>query len=150
MPLAARQHAAYLRSRDIRTPLQEVHDAIRNHCTRRHDRIRVRSRAGDRRISTRVRARGRRGSHEVRNRAAGLREWRAFSDNGGRPLGDADGHRPDPAKHRETMYYLSIVCARESIYIANPYFVPDPVAIETLIDAKNRGVDVHRGVGHPE
>jgi cardiolipin synthase len=41
-----------------------------------------------------------------------------------------------------TMYYLSIVCARESIYIANPYFVPDPVAIETLIDAKRRGVDV--------
>lgn len=41
-----------------------------------------------------------------------------------------------------TMYYLSIVCARESIYIANPYFVPDPVAIETLIDARRRGVDV--------
>jgi cardiolipin synthase len=41
-----------------------------------------------------------------------------------------------------TMYYLSIVCARRSIYIANPYFVPDPVAIETLIDAKRRGVDV--------
>jgi cardiolipin synthase A/B len=41
-----------------------------------------------------------------------------------------------------TMYYLSIVCARHSIYIANPYFVPDPVAIETLIEAKQRGVDV--------
>jgi cardiolipin synthase len=41
-----------------------------------------------------------------------------------------------------TMYYLSIVCARESIDIANPYFIPDPVAIETLIDAKRRGVDV--------
>ena len=41
-----------------------------------------------------------------------------------------------------TMYYLSIVCARRSIYIANPYFVPDPVAIDTLIDAKQRGVDV--------
>ena len=41
-----------------------------------------------------------------------------------------------------TMYYLSIVCARESIYIANPYFVPDPVAIETLIAARQRGVDV--------
>ena len=41
-----------------------------------------------------------------------------------------------------TMYYLSIVCARESIYIANPYFVPDPVALETLIEAKRRGVDV--------
>jgi cardiolipin synthase len=41
-----------------------------------------------------------------------------------------------------TMYYLSIVCARRSIYIANPYFVPDPVAIDTLIEAKRRGVDV--------
>jgi cardiolipin synthase len=41
-----------------------------------------------------------------------------------------------------TMYYLSIVCARRSIHIANPYFVPDPVAIDTLIDAKRRGVDV--------
>jgi cardiolipin synthase len=41
-----------------------------------------------------------------------------------------------------TMYYLSIVCARKSIYIANPYFVPDPVAIDTLIEAKQRGVDV--------
>jgi cardiolipin synthase A/B len=41
-----------------------------------------------------------------------------------------------------TMYYLSIVCARKSIYIANPYFVPDAIAVETLIDAKRRGVDV--------
>lgn len=41
-----------------------------------------------------------------------------------------------------TMYYLSIVCARQSIYIANPYFVPDPVALDTLIEAKRRGVNV--------
>jgi cardiolipin synthase len=40
------------------------------------------------------------------------------------------------------MYYLSIVCARKSIYIANPYFVPDEVARDTLIEAKRRGVDV--------
>jgi phosphatidylserine/phosphatidylglycerophosphate/cardiolipin synthase-like enzyme len=46
------------------------------------------------------------------------------------------------ASNVRTMYYLSIVCARESIDIANPYFVPDPVAIETLIEAKQRGVDV--------
>ena len=46
------------------------------------------------------------------------------------------------ASNVRTMYYLSIVCARESIYIANPYFVPDPVAIEALIEAKQRGVDV--------
>ena len=41
-----------------------------------------------------------------------------------------------------TMYYLSIVCARRSIYIANPYFIPDAVAIETLIEARKRGIDV--------
>lgn len=41
-----------------------------------------------------------------------------------------------------TLYYLSIVCARRSIHIANPYFVPDAIAIETLIEAKRRGVDV--------
>lgn len=40
------------------------------------------------------------------------------------------------------MYYLSIVCARKFIYIANPYFVPDEQAIGILIDAKKRGVDV--------
>ena len=46
------------------------------------------------------------------------------------------------ASNVRTMYYLSIVSARQSIYIANPYFIPDPVAIETLIEAKKRGVDV--------
>jgi cardiolipin synthase len=39
-------------------------------------------------------------------------------------------------------YYLSIICARRSIYIANPYFVPDQVALDALIEAKQRGVDV--------
>ena len=41
-----------------------------------------------------------------------------------------------------TMYYLSILCARTYIYIANSYFVPDEVATAALIDAKRRGVDV--------
>ena len=41
-----------------------------------------------------------------------------------------------------TMYYLSIACARRSIYIANPYFVPDAVAIDMLLDAHRRGVQV--------
>jgi cardiolipin synthase len=41
-----------------------------------------------------------------------------------------------------TMYYLSIICARKSIYIANPYFVPDEAAIDALVEAKKRGVDV--------
>jgi cardiolipin synthase len=41
-----------------------------------------------------------------------------------------------------TLYYLSIACAHDSILIANPYFVPDQVAIEALTAAKRRGVDV--------
>lgn len=40
------------------------------------------------------------------------------------------------------MYYLSIVCARKSIFIANPYFIPDAQATKILVDAKRRGVDV--------
>jgi len=40
------------------------------------------------------------------------------------------------------MYYLSIACARKSLYIANPYFIPDAVATDILIEAKQRGVDV--------
>ena len=40
------------------------------------------------------------------------------------------------------MYYLSIVCARQSIQIANPYFVPDQAAIDILLDARKRGVQV--------
>lgn len=41
-----------------------------------------------------------------------------------------------------TLYLLSIVCARKSILIANPYFVPDGAAIEALTEARARGVDV--------
>jgi cardiolipin synthase len=40
------------------------------------------------------------------------------------------------------MYYLSIICARKSIYIANPYFIPDAAAVDALVEAKRRGVDV--------
>jgi cardiolipin synthase len=40
------------------------------------------------------------------------------------------------------MHYLPIVCARRSIYISNPYFVPDQAAIDTLVEARQRGVEV--------
>ena len=50
-----------------------------------------------------------------------------------------------------TLYYLAIASARRSILIANPYFVPDQVAVDALRAACARGVDVqvHR-VGHPQ
>jgi len=41
-----------------------------------------------------------------------------------------------------TMYYLAIASARRSIRIANPYFVPDQVAIDALRGARARGVEV--------
>jgi cardiolipin synthase len=40
------------------------------------------------------------------------------------------------------MYYFAIVCSRRTLYIANPYFIPDQAAIDTLIEARKRGVDV--------
>jgi cardiolipin synthase len=46
------------------------------------------------------------------------------------------------SSNARTLYYLSITSARRSIHIANPYFVPDPAALDALIDAKKRGVDV--------
>ncbi len=46
------------------------------------------------------------------------------------------------ASTARTFYYLSIAAARRSIFIANPYFVPDQGAIDLLVAAKARGVDV--------
>ncbi len=40
------------------------------------------------------------------------------------------------------LYYLSIISARRSILIANPYFVPDDEAIDILLAARARGVEV--------
>ena len=46
------------------------------------------------------------------------------------------------ASTARTFYYLSIAAARRTIYIANPYFVPDQGAIDLLIAARKRGVDI--------
>jgi cardiolipin synthase len=40
------------------------------------------------------------------------------------------------------MYLLSIAAARESILLSASYFVPDDLAIETLIEARKRGVRI--------
>lgn len=40
------------------------------------------------------------------------------------------------------MLLLSIAAARKSIQIANAYFIPDDLTIETLLDARRRGVAV--------
>jgi cardiolipin synthase len=40
------------------------------------------------------------------------------------------------------MYLLSIASARKSVYIANAYFVPDDLSIQTIVRALQRGVKV--------
>jgi cardiolipin synthase A/B len=40
------------------------------------------------------------------------------------------------------MYYLAIMSARKTIHLANPYFIPDDSAVQVLVDASKRGVDV--------
>ncbi|MEP7119178.1 MAG: phosphatidylserine/phosphatidylglycerophosphate/cardiolipin synthase family protein [Acidobacteriota bacterium] len=42
----------------------------------------------------------------------------------------------------QTLYYLAIAGARHTIEIANPYFVPDEVALDVLVEAARRGVRV--------
>jgi cardiolipin synthase len=41
-----------------------------------------------------------------------------------------------------TMYYLSIVSAQRTLYIANAYFIPDESGVDILVSARKRGVDV--------
>jgi cardiolipin synthase A/B len=40
------------------------------------------------------------------------------------------------------MYDLSIVSAQKTLYIANPYFIPDDSLVQILKEARKRGVDV--------
>ncbi len=46
------------------------------------------------------------------------------------------------ASTARTFYYLSIASARRTIDIANPYFIPDQGAIDLLVAAKRRGVEI--------
>jgi cardiolipin synthase len=41
-----------------------------------------------------------------------------------------------------TMHLIALQCARRHLYIANPYFIPDPRVIEMLAQACSRGVAV--------
>lgn len=48
----------------------------------------------------------------------------------------------DGAESARLMYLLAIAASRETCFIAASYFVPDDLAVQTLVDAKRRGVDV--------
>ena len=41
-----------------------------------------------------------------------------------------------------TMYLIAVQCARDYLYIANPYFIPDSRVIAMLANARRRGVVV--------
>lgn len=41
-----------------------------------------------------------------------------------------------------TMYLVALQCARHFVFIANPYFIPDPRVIALLENACRRGVDI--------
>lgn len=51
-------------------------------------------------------------------------------------------HLEDVASDIEVLHLLMIRLARERISIQNPYFIPDPEAIQLLLDAVQRGVEV--------
>jgi len=48
------------------------------------------------------------------------------------------------------MYLLSIASARKSVLLANSYFVPDDLSVQTLVEARRRGVDVQLIVPGPD
>lgn len=49
---------------------------------------------------------------------------------------------PSGAGAAGTMYLIAVQCARRSLYIANPYFIPDARVIEILAAARRRGVTI--------
>jgi cardiolipin synthase A/B len=48
----------------------------------------------------------------------------------------------DGTESTRLMYLTSIAAARRSVLLANAYFVPDDLSVRTLIEARQRGVDV--------
>jgi cardiolipin synthase A/B len=63
------------------------------------------------------------------------------------PAGDAPAQMvrsafDDGTESIRLLYLLSIASARHSVLIANSYFIPDDLSVQTLIEARRRGVDV--------
>lgn len=63
------------------------------------------------------------------------------------PVGDTPAHithisSADLAADVKMLHYLLIASAKQRIRIQNPYFIPDPAAIDLLAAAVERGVDV--------
>jgi len=64
-----------------------------------------------------------------------------------KPIGKALGQvfkssSREGSESARLMYLLSIASAEQSILLANAYFVPDDLAVESLVAAKKRGVEI--------
>ena len=82
------------------------------------------------------------GSKRPASWSAGPRYFPPPEPAGRVPLQRCSAPRDRAHPAPRTLYYFSIVCAQRSIHIANPYFVPDQAAIDSLVDAGRRGVRV--------
>lgn len=80
---------------------------------------------------------------------AGPRYYPVLSTRGGVEVQTVVSSPKNDAFTASILYTLTILCARRSILIANPYFVPGPRTIEMLGDAVARGVDVRVMVAGP-
>lgn len=68
----------------------------------------------------------------------------------GQVMAQAFWSSPDEGNYNaRVMYHLSIAAARRSIRLANAYFVPDPLMMDTLLAARARGVEVELLVAGP-
>ncbi|MBA3893085.1 MAG: cardiolipin synthase B [Gemmatimonadales bacterium] len=64
-------------------------------------------------------------------------------DSAGGALAQAIHSSPgDGTENLRLMYHLAIASASRSILIGNPYFVPNTLAVEMLVEARRRGVRV--------
>ena len=50
--------------------------------------------------------------------------------------------RSEGSESARLLFLFSMAAARRTLYIGNAYFVPDDLAVKTLVDAKERGVHV--------
>ena len=71
-------------------------------------------------------------------------------DSAGGALAQAIHSSPgDGTENLRLMYHLAIASAGRSILIGNPYFVPNTLAVEMLVEARRRGVNVEIVVPGP-
>jgi len=64
-------------------------------------------------------------------------------EHSGKALAHVASVKPEgSAPAVKILHYTAILCAKKRIWIQNPYFIPEPQAIDALARAVQRGVDV--------